>query len=121
MAMTASRPTSIGIPFVIATALIAAPAATADPLSHDGYGISAADTIADLQDQGYDVQINWVRGVSNEPLSECWSTGVNNPNRSGGPPTGFTTVYVDVACPDDDHDSGFGFGGGLGGFGVGFG
>ena len=94
-------------------AVITAPGAAADPPPAQD-GASAADTIADLQDEGYDVQINWVRGISNDPLSECWTTGVNNPNRSGGPPTGFTTVYVDVACPDHDDDSGFGFGGGFG-------
>jgi hypothetical protein len=121
MAMTAWRTTRMFIPvLIVGAALLASPDAGADPLPAQG-GASAADTIADLQDQGYDVQINWVRGVSNDPLSECWSTGVNNPNRSGGPPTGFTTVYVDVACPDHDDDSGFNFGGGPGGFGFGFG
>jgi hypothetical protein len=118
--MTVSYVRMIGVPVLaLAAALLAAPLAAADPLSQTGEGASAADVIADLQDQGYDVQINWDRGVSSVPLSECWSTGVNNPNRTGGPPEGFTTVYVDVACPSDDHDSGFVFGGGPVGFAVG--
>jgi hypothetical protein len=113
--MTVSRLATRFLPvLVVAASLIVAPSAVADPGQPAQDGVSAADTIADLEDQGYDVQINWVRGVSNDPLSDCWTTGINNPNRSGGPPTGFTTVYVDVACPDDDHDSGFIFGGGFG-------
>lgn len=111
--MTASTRMFILI-LVAAAASFLAPDAAAGPLPPAQDGITAADTIADLQDQGYDVQINWVRGISNDPLAECLVTGVNNPNRSGGPPEGFTTVYVDVACPDDDDDSGFGFGGGFG-------
>ena len=107
-------------PFVaVAAALVLSPNALADPPRLAQDGVTAADTINDLEAEGYTVQINWIRGASNQPLSQCWSTGVNNPNRSGGPPTGFTVVYVDVACPDHDDDSGFGFG--LGGFGFGFG
>jgi hypothetical protein len=112
--MAASRVTVGLMPVLMAAAFVVAPSAAAEPGPPAQDGVSAADTIADLQEQGYDVQINWVRGISSEPLSECWTTGINNPNRSGGPPTGFTTVYVDVSCPDDDHDSGFGFGGGFG-------
>jgi hypothetical protein len=121
--MTMDNSRGVGIVISVlgaaAAALMAAPGVAAEPLMPAQDGASAADTIADLQDQGYDVQINWVRGVSSDPLSECWTTAVHNPNRLGGPPTGFTTVYVDVACPDHDDDSGFGFGGGLGGFGFG--
>ena len=112
--MTASRMTMGLMPVLVAAAVAVAPTAAAEPGTPAHDGVSAADTIADLQEQGYDVQINWVRGISSEPLSECWTTGINNPNRSGGPPTGFTTVYVDVSCPDDDRDADFGFGGGFG-------
>lgn len=118
--MAVSCVRTLAVPVLALTAsLLAAPGAAADPVSQTGEGVSASDVIADLQSQGYDVQINWDRGVSSVPLSECWTTGVNNPNRSGGPPEGFTTVYVDVACPSDDHDSGFIFGAGPGGFGFG--
>jgi hypothetical protein len=47
---------------------------------------SAADTVKDLQADGYTVQIN---GAATTPLSECTATGVH-PG---------TTVYVDIACP----------------------
>ena len=47
---------------------------------------SAADTVKDLQADGYTVQIN---GAATTPLSECSVTGVH-PG---------TTVYVDIACP----------------------
>ena len=66
-----------------------------------------------LKAQGYDVGINWVGGDRNLPLSQCWISATHNPNRSGEPPTTFTTVYVDVACPDN-YDADFGFGVGFG-------
>jgi hypothetical protein len=96
-----------------AASLAVAPAAIGDPSVDQ----SAADVIAQLTDEGYDVQINWVRGLSRRPLSECTVTGIHNPNRSGGPVDTFTTAYVDVSCPDyGDYDLGGGFG-----FGFGFG
>jgi hypothetical protein len=110
--MGVSRTPRYVVPILVAASVLVAPVAAADPPSQDG--VSAADTIAALQDEGYDVQINWVRGPSSVPLSQCLVTGENNPNRSGGPPIGFTTVYVDVSCPDDDDDSGIGFGLGFG-------
>jgi hypothetical protein len=47
---------------------------------------SAADTVKELQADGYTVGIN---GAATTPLSECAVTGVH-PG---------TTVYVDIACP----------------------
>ena len=47
---------------------------------------SAADTVKDLQADGYTVQIN---GAVNRSLSECTVTGVHPGS----------TVYVDIACP----------------------
>lgn len=76
---------------------------------------SAADTISDLTAQGYNVQINWVSGVSSEPLSRCKVTAVHNPDRSPGAVPSNTTVYVDVSCPNEPDDSVFG------GIGIGFG
>ncbi|KMO79483.1 hypothetical protein [Mycolicibacterium obuense] len=92
--------------------LLAAPCA-AEPSS-------AAAVIDELKDQGYDVAINWVSGISSRPLSECRSLGVHNPDLTGPPPETFTTVYVDVSCPND-HDGGVWIEGGLGGIGVGVG
>jgi hypothetical protein len=47
---------------------------------------SAADTVKELQADGYTVQVN---GAVNRTLSECSVTGVH-PG---------TIVYVDIACP----------------------
>ncbi|SHS43888.1 Uncharacterised protein [Mycobacteroides abscessus subsp. abscessus] len=63
-------------------------------------GESPSQTISDLEDQGYDVQINYVMGNSNTPLDMCRVLAVHNPNRSGKPVDSFTTVYVDISCPD---------------------
>ena len=90
-----------------------APIATAnEPRVGDG---SADVTISDLEAEGYNVAINWVGGSRNLPLSQCRVAAIHNPDRSGERPQTFTTVYVDVACPDDDWgDSGIGFGIGFG-------
>ena len=89
-----------------------APAAAADPFDGAPTAGSAQSVIDDLTAQGYNVQINWVSGVSSRPLDECSVLGVHNPDASGGPPTTFTTVYVDVSCPN--HDDRVGGGGGVG-------
>jgi hypothetical protein len=88
-----------------------APTATADPVWPVAGAESAADTIADLEGQGYIVAINWTRGYPNTPLSRCTVTSINNPDRSAnsGPPES-TTVYVDVSCPHEDNDWGWGVG-----------
>jgi hypothetical protein len=97
--------------FAVAGALGSAPAAAADPSSFSG---RAADTVvADLQAQGYNVSINWVTGFDTKPLSTCRVTGVNNPGDIAPTEGTFTTVYVDVACPNGDDD-GFRFGAGIG-------
>ncbi len=97
------------------------PPAAANPAPDDQ---SADEIIEQLEAQGYDVQINWVRGGLYGPLSDCQVSAIHNPNRSGEPPATFTTVYVDVACPDDWlTDLGFGFGLGTNpglGWGLGF-
>jgi hypothetical protein len=87
------------------------PVAWADPSAANGQPASAV--IDDLKERGYNVQINWVNGFDTKPLSECRVTGVNDPGDA--PPTDgtFTTVYVDVACPNGD-DGGFSFGVGIG-------
>jgi hypothetical protein len=74
----------------------AASIATAPLAAADG----ADQTIADLQAQGYLVQINWTTGYATEPLSICTVTGINNPNHSGAKSSSAETVYVDVACPN---------------------
>ena len=95
--------------------LAAASFATAEPVWPVAGAESASATIDDLEAQGYDVQINWVSGVSSVPLSWCKVTAIHNPNHS--PPSGdaLATVYVDVSCPNPNDDWGWG------GIGVGIG
>lgn len=97
---------------LLSAALVLAPAAAADPTAGTR---SAADTINDLTAKGYDVQINWVSGVSSEPLTRCRATAVHNPDRSPGTDPSNTTVYVDVSCPNGPDDDIWG------GIGIGFG
>ena len=68
--------------------------------------------IADLQNKGYLVQINWTNGFNTKPLDQCTVTNVNNP--SSDPPKPGDTVYVDVRCPNHDYDDGGSFGVGIG-------
>ena len=95
---------------VLAVGTAAAPVAVAEPVWPSSGDQSAAATIEDLEGQGYNVQINWVGGDRNQPLSQCSVSAVHNPNRTAEPPTTFTTVYVDVSCPDYSYGPDFGFG-----------
>ncbi|MCV7064894.1 hypothetical protein H7H51_02805 [Mycolicibacterium farcinogenes] len=79
---------------------LAAPAAAAPA----GIG-SAADTVRELQNRGYQVLIN---SNANTGLSNCRVTGVHglsdsNIHADGRriDPTQHTTVYVNVACQPD--------------------
>jgi hypothetical protein len=90
----------------VAALIAAAPSVSADPVWPVAGAESAAATIADLEAQGYDVQINWVSGRSSVELSRCSVSAIHNPNRSADGPVTFTTVYVDVSCPNDDWNSG---------------
>jgi hypothetical protein len=87
-----------------------APIAAADPVWPSADDQSASATIEDLEARGYNVQINWVNGGSRQPLSQCSVPAIHNPNQSAEPPETFTTVYVDVSCPDYSDHIGFGFG-----------
>ena len=66
-------------------------------------GGNAAHAVKELQAAGYSVQIN---GSLTDPLSSCATTGVHGtPATAGLPgpnfgPLPFTTVYLDVLCPD---------------------
>jgi hypothetical protein len=64
--------------------------------------MSASATIADLQAQGYGVQINRVTGNSRALRSRCSVTGIHNPDRSPASEKTPTTICVDVVCPNDD-------------------
>lgn len=97
-----------------AWAITCAPFAEADPSAPVSSRGPADATINDLEAQGYNVQINWVNGFDTKPLSECWVTGVNNPGDLPPSEDTFTTVYVDVACPNGDDGPGFSVGAGIG-------
>jgi hypothetical protein len=65
-------------------------------------GGDAADTVRELRDDGYTVQIN---GDVPVPLSQCTTTavhGIPNAVDALGRPEQFTTVYVDVSCPESN-------------------
>jgi len=74
--------------------------ATADPQ----YGNGSAESVIDQLDaEGYNVAINWLNGYNVRPLSVCWVENINNPGDGQSWPEEFTTVYVDVRCPNDDY------------------
>jgi hypothetical protein len=113
-----SRKLGLLAPGLLAAALPLAhgPVAAAEPVWPVAGAESAGATIDDLEAQGYDVQINWVSGVSSVPLSWCKVTAIHNPNHSPPSENTFATVYVDVSCPNPDDDWGWG---GIG-IGIGF-
>ena len=92
-------------------AALCAPVAFADPSVVNGQPASAV--IDDLKARATTFRSTGSTVLTPKPLSECRVTGVNEPGDS--PPTEgtFTTVYVDVACPNGD-DGGFSFGAGIG-------
>ena len=93
----------------VATAAALTVAAAAGAPTARAAGADAV--IADLEAQGYIVHINWLNGYDTKPLAYCTVVGVNNPNRSGGPPATGDSVYVDVRCPNHiDGDTGGEFG-----------
>jgi hypothetical protein len=95
----------------ITTASLVAGAIVSTLLCAPTAAASGADTtIADLQAQGYVVNVNYLNGAS-KALSECTVTNVNNPSSSPQPGD---TVYVDVRCPNHDDGDGGSFGVGVG-------
>jgi len=82
----------------VGSALTLAGPATADP------GESADAVIGNLKAEGYNVVINWLNGYDTVPLWACTVQDVNNPNDAPPPPGTFTTVYVDVSCPNHQDE-----------------
>ena len=86
-----------------ALAAIAVGFAGAAPAAPTG-GSSASDVIKNLQDQGYNVQVN---GFAPVPLSRCNVTAVHGlrgtTDAAGNVinPAQLNTVYVDIVCPQD--------------------
>lgn len=63
-------------------------------------GSSAADTVKNLQDQGYNVQLN---GTATGLLSRCTVTDVHGLAGTMRTTGEFDTVYVDVFCPPSNN------------------
>ena len=82
-------------------AITLAAAATAEPV---GSGASAQSVIDRLKAEGYNVVINWLTGYDTVPLSVCTVSDINNPDDSVPSAGTFTTVYVDVSCPNHQDD-----------------
>jgi hypothetical protein len=74
--------------------------ATAEP---EDTGASAQSVIDGLTAEGYNVVINWLTGYDTVPLSACTVSNINNPDDSVPPAGTFTTVYVDVSCPNHQY------------------
>ncbi|MFG1929177.1 hypothetical protein ACGFK1_00770 [Mycobacterium sp. NPDC048908] len=82
---------------VLGCALPLAAPATAEPVDTGG---AADSVISDLKAQGYNVVINWLNGYDTVPLAVCTVQDVDNPGDTSPKPGAFTTVYVDVSCPN---------------------
>ena len=102
MIRTASSKAAFGVLSLAAAAAIApfaaGPIAAADTGLPQAGSESADATIRDIQDAGFDVQINYTNGHPNVPLSECKVTNVNNPNGAMASMLTLSTVYVDINC-----------------------
>jgi hypothetical protein len=85
----------------ITGALMLAFPAMAEPTDS---GESAQSVIDGLKAEGYNVVINWLTGYDTVPLWACTVQEVNNPNASPPPLGTFTTVYVDVSCPNHQDE-----------------
>ena len=86
-----------GLLVAVISAMMLAPAVSAEPVDS---GESAQSVIDDLKAQGYNVVINWLTGYDTVPLAVCTVESVDNPDDSKPKPGAFTTVYVNVSCPN---------------------
>jgi hypothetical protein len=79
-------------------AMMFTPAAPAEPVDT---GESAQSVIDNLKSRGcYNVVINWLTGYDTVPLAVCTVESVDNPDDSKPKPGAFTTVYVNLSCPN---------------------
>lgn len=88
--------TAAGVGALAATAL--GLAGVAGAAATPTYGGSPADTVKDLQAEGYFVQLNGI--TDGVPLSRCMTTGIDG-LQSAPDPTRLNTVYLDFTCPND--------------------
>jgi hypothetical protein len=75
--------------------LSAAPAWADPPAIPEAGSESAAATIGDLDDAGYDVQIQYENGTPEVPLSQCDVTDIDTVGSAGNQPL----AYLTVNCP----------------------
>jgi len=80
---------------VVAPILWAAPAWADPPAIPEAGSESAAATIGDLDDAGYDVQIQYESGTPEVPLSQCAVTNIDTVGSAGSQPL----AYITVSCP----------------------
>ena len=73
----------------------AAPAFADPPSIPEAGSESAAATIGDLDDAGYDVQIQYENGTPDSPLSQCTVTSINTVGSAGSQPL----AYMTINCP----------------------
>jgi predicted ATP-dependent Lon-type protease len=79
-----------------ASAIVSASPALADPIIIPVAGSeSAGQTISDLHNLGFDVQINYENGAPNVPLSQCTVTDINTIGAAGSQPIATITIN----CP----------------------
>lgn len=89
------RSAAVALGGIGVAAIFAAPA-LADPIIIPTAGSeSAAATIGDLDDLGFDVQINYENGVPNVALSQCTVTDINTVGSAGSQPIATVTIN----CP----------------------
>ena len=101
MSMMARLPLPTWLAAATIAVLAVSPSVAADT-GPDVVNGPADEVIADLKDQGYAVEINWLNGFDPKPLSECYVTGINNPGDEQPSKTTFVRVYLDVVCPNHD-------------------
>ena len=95
MANMTSRPVVLAAA-ALTVALLPTPIAVADPPSIPEPGSeSAAATIGDLDDAGYDVVLQYENGSPNSPMSQCNVTSINTVGAAGSQPL----AYVTISCP----------------------
>lgn len=86
------HPLILAVP-AIAVAVGLAPVASADPPSIPTPGSeSAAATIGDLDEAGFDVQLQYSNGSPDSPLSQCTVTDINTVGSAGNQPIAYVTI-----------------------------
>jgi hypothetical protein len=90
----------VGTALTLGAWLSSTPIARADPIIPQAGSESASATVTDLMAAGYGVDVNYVEGTPNVPLSECRVTAIRNFNGPMAALMMLSSVAVDVACPN---------------------